>query len=265
MNETKNTIEISVKELWDVFVQRLVILVLVAVIAVFGSFLFDRITYEAQYESTASMYILRDNASMSTSTADAYNEFNLALKMVNDCTYMLKSRTVLEAVIDELGLDYTYEQLYKRISTENPENTRILEVTVQGDSAEQAKRIVDRLCEIGQANIDDAMGFSQITLYEYGNLPEKPCNKTGLTMFLIIGVAAAILTYGVFLVIYLLDDRIRSEEDIERYLGLTVLGEIPDLTDSRKRMNAQGTYGKSAPILNKIKSSGAAGKHERRS
>lgn len=254
MNEINGKM-ITLKDLWDEFVRRLAVMVLAAVIAAVGFFAVDRITYEARYESTASMYILRENGSASSNTSDAYNEFSLALKVVNDCSYMLKSRTVVEQVISELGLDYSYSELYKLIHTENPENTRILEVTVESSSPEQAKRIVDRLCQIGQEKINDAMGASQINLYEYGNLPAKPSNKTGITTFVLVGIVAAVVTYGVFLVRMLLDDRIRTEEDIERVLGVSVLGEIPDMEDSRKN---QGGYGKRP-------SKASAGKRGRRS
>jgi len=56
----------------------------------------------------------------------------------------------------------------------------------------------------------------------------------------LIGAAAAVLTYSVFLVIYLLDDKIMTNDDIERYLGLSVLGEIPDSKEAGK--NRYGYY-----------------------
>lgn len=245
MNDTNSKL-LSLRDLWDILLRRLPAMILAAVIAAGGFFLVDRVTFDPMYESTASMYILRDNESASTSTSDAYNEFSLALKVVNDCSYMLKSRTVLDQVIDELDLDCSYNTLYKLVSTENPENTRILEVTVKSDSPEQAKQIVDLLCQIGQEKINDAMNADQINLYELGSLAQKPCNKTGLTTFVLVGIAAAVVVYGVFLVMFLLDDMIRTGEDVEQLLGLSVLGEIPDLNEPRKK-NAYGAYGKKVP------------------
>ena len=51
----------------------------------------------------------------------------------------------------------------------NPEDTRILEVTVKADSPKMAKAIVDRICTIGAARIEDAMGFQQVNVYELGD------------------------------------------------------------------------------------------------
>ena len=228
MNERSNVRVLTLKDLWSLFIRRLVVIVLAAAIAVGGIFAVDMAFYDPQYSSTATLYILRQNEGENTSSGEAANELSLALRLVYDCNYFLKSRTVLNDVIEELELDMTYSQLYARISAVNPANTRILEITVEGDSPEQAKAIVDRICDIGPAHIEDAMGFSQVHLYEYGDLPEHPSNSPSLLKYIVVGIAAAVLTYGVFLLMLILDDRIRSDEEIETVLGLSILAEIPN-------------------------------------
>lgn len=111
---------------------------------------------------------------------------------------------------------------------------------MEADTPEQAKQIVDAICEIGQEKITQAMGFQQVNLYEYGTLNSKPCNTTSMTTYLLVGMIAAILVYSAFLIIFLLDDRIRTEQDIERYLGLSVLGDIPNAND--KKNHQYGYY-----------------------
>lgn len=242
MNQTNNTRIITLLDLWDIFRQRFLIIVLAAVLVAGCCFGVDVITYTPEYSSTATMYILRENDKMSSGTgAEAYNELTLALKVVNDCTYLLKSRTVVSQVIDELALDMSYQSLSRRISTKNPENTRILEVTVTARSPQEAKQIVDKLCAIGQVQIAEAMGFNQLNFFEYGTLPSRPSNSINLTLNVLIGGAVGAVIYLLSVLAFLLDDRIRTEEDIERHLGLTVLGEIANLEDVK---NGRYGYGK---------------------
>ena len=242
MENQENTRVVTLKDLWELLIQRLPVIVLAAVIAVSGLFVMNLATYDPEYESTAMLYILRQGDD-STSSGDASNDFSLALKVVNDCTYLLKSHTVLDAVIDELELDTDYKELYKTVSTRNPDNTRILEVTVRAESPELAKQIVDKICELGKESITKAMGFEQVNLFEYGRLEKLPCNKMSILVYAIVAVAAAVLTYSVYMVLYLLDDGVRTSEDIERYLGISVLGEIPDAKESVKNGNAY-VYGR---------------------
>ena len=239
---------VTLKDLWGVFIRRLWVMILAAVVVAGGLLLINRMTFVPTYSSTATLYILRQDNDTATGNSDS--DFSLALKVVNDCDYLLKSHSVLDEVIQKLNLEIDYKDLSKSVSTSNPENTRILEVTVESDSPENAKRIVDALCEIGQEKITAAMGFRQVNLYEYGTLNDKPCNTTSMTTYLLAGIIAAILVYSVFLIIFLLDDRIRTEEDIERYLGLSILGDIPKADD--KKSHHYGYY----------KSYGAQGKKD---
>ena len=243
MDQQTNVRVISLKDLWDIFIQRLWIMVLAAVLAVGGLFFFISLTFVPVYESTATLYILRqDEKEVTTGMSD---DFSLALKVVNDCDYLLKSHSVLDEVIDKLNLDITYSSLSQCVTTKNPENTRILEVTVTSDTPEQAKRIVDNICLVGTEKITEAMGFEQVNLYEHGILNPEPCNKLSLMTYALIGLIVAILTYSAFLIAFLLDDRIRTDEDIERYLNLSILGEIPNFNDTKKNHYGYSTvYGK---------------------
>lgn len=236
--EQQTTVRIiTLKDLWDIFIHRFWVMVLAAITVMGGMFLVIRLTYVPQYESTATLYILRQDNEQSGSSSVS-SDFSLALNVVSDCTYLLKSHSVVDAVIDELHLDIPYEELSKIISTNNPDNTRVLEVNVKAGSPELAKSIVDSICQIGAGKIEEAMGFNQVNLYEYGVLNTRPCNTTGLMAYLLVGIVTAILVYSVFLVTFLLDDRIRSEEDVEHYLGLSILGDIPNADDPKK-----GRYG----------------------
>ena len=199
MNQKANFKTVTLKDLWGIFVQRLWAIILAACICCGGFLVFNRMTFVPQYASTATLYILRQADGATAS--DASSDFSLALKVVNDCTYLLKSHTVLDEVISSLNLDMEYEDLYDCVSTSNPEDTRILEVTVKADSPELAKRIVDRICTIGSKRIEDAMGFQQVNLYELGTTDPDPCNSTRMLTFAFAGVVAAVVTYVIFLII----------------------------------------------------------------
>lgn len=241
MENSSSVRVITLKELWELFVQRWWVILLAAVICAGGFFTINQITFVPKYQSTATLYILKQNESESNTSSD---DFSLALKVVNDCDYLLKSHSVLDQVIEQLNLDISYEDLSKAVSTSNPEDTRILEVSVEADSPEEAKRIVDAVCKVGTESITAAMGFQQVNLYEYGTLDEKPCNQTRKLTYAVVGAVAAVLTYTAFLIFYLVDDTLRTDEDIQQHLGLTILGDIPNANNtSKKHYGYYSAYG----------------------
>ena len=241
-NETIMEYNIDLKSLFNLFVKRLPVLVLAAAVAVGAFFAYDTFTYVPEYQSTAVLYVLKQtNDGDAASTQD----FNLALNVTTDCTILLKSHSVLDEVISELELNTTYDKLAKSVTTSNPTNSRVLNVVVRSDSPENAKRIVDKVCEIGSEQIEQAMGFKQVNFYEHGTLNQTPSNRTSILIYIAIGMAAAVLVYLIFAAKLIFDDRIDSDEDIEKYLDLAVIGVIPDANaTSGKKYGKYGRYGK---------------------
>lgn len=231
MEQQSNARVITLTDLWSVFVHRLWTIILVVLIAVSSFYIVKSVTYTPKYESTATLYILKQDNEVSD--YETSSNFSLALNVVNDCDYLLKSHAVLDEVITETGLDISYDSLCDSISISNPENTRILEVSVESSSPQLSKKIVDRVCEIGADKIEDAMGFQQVNLYEYGIYNEEPCNRTSITTYILAGLIVAVLTYAVFLIIFLLDDILRTDEDIYKQLKLHVIGDIPNANDTK--------------------------------
>ena len=251
MNENTTQQVITFRDIWELFLQRLVIVLLVTAVAVACFFVYDTATYTPLYQSTATLYIAGDDSFEGNTSADAYNTYSLALKVVNDCDYLLSSRSVLDQVINEMNLKTSFPVLQSRISTDNPTNTRILEVMVEIEDPQLAKQVVDRLCEIGETKINEVMGANYVRLYEYGTLSNVPCNATPKSTYLIVGAIAAVITFGICLLVFLLDDRLKSTEHIEQILGLSVLGDIPDSNTINQRSRygyyrgrGYGPYGK---------------------
>ena len=258
MNNTKSARMVTFGDLKDEFFAHIWVILGAAVLCVVLFLGYNAVTFTPEYESRATLYILKQDGGSS----DEYtsSDFSLALNVVNDCTYLLRSHKVLDDVITQLRLDVSYEDLAKRISTSNPDGTRVLEVIVRADSPEDAQKIVNCVCKVGADAISEAMGFQQVNLYEYGTLNDRPCNRTGIKAYVFIGLGAAVLTYAIYLLVFLLDDKIRTEEDVHDYLGLSVLGEIPNANDKgHGRYAAQ--YGKKGryAYASRYETYGAAG------
>lgn len=223
---------ITLRDVWQILTRRIWLIGLMSLGCVVLTFIGNSLLFTPEYASTATLYILRQDEGMVQEQAAA--DFSLALNVVNDCTYLLKSHAVLDEVIDALGLNVPYETLSEAISASNPADTRILEVTVLGNSPQDAKAIVDMVCTVGAERIESAMGFRQVNLYEYGTLEQTPCNRLQPVIYLLVAIVAAIGVCAVLTLKLLLDDTIYSTEDVERYTEMNLLGSIPTAGQMKK-------------------------------
>lgn len=242
MNNNESTIKFS--DLFYLFISKLWIMILVAVIIGGSIFAFKYATYTPLYKSTGSIYILRQGADSDES--DYNSDFSLALSVVSDCTKLLTSRTVLNQVIADNSLTYEYYELMNMISITNPSNTRYLEISVMSDSPEKSKMIVDSICAIGKEQIVSVMGFNQVNIVDEGTLPTDPANSKYTYDIIIGALVGFVLTYIIFALIFIFDDRISDPDLVEKYLDLSVLALIPNMKKDKSDNNAYMYQGKTA-------------------
>ncbi len=241
-NNNESTIKFS--DLMYLFVSKLWIMILVAVIVGSSIFVYKYVTYEPLYKSTGSIYILRQNSDSDDS--DYNSDFSLALSVVSDCTKLLTSRTVLNQVIEDNALPYAYYELSSMITITNPSNTRYLEISVLSDSPEKSKIIVDSICEIGKEQIVSIMGFNQVNIVDEGTLATGPANSKYSYTFILGALVAFILTYIVFALFYIFDDRISDPDLLEKYLDVSVLALIPNMYKEKTNSSNSVYQGRTA-------------------
>ncbi len=242
MERKETTFEITLADIWDVFAHHFIPIILAALLSAAAYFAYDSYTRIPLYNSKASMYVLNQKNIKEYETTSA--DFSFANTVLGDCTYIIKSHAVLDAVIDELQLDMSYGALANSITVNNPEGTCVLEVTVKTEDAELSKMVVDSVCHISADKIAHTLGIlDQVSVYTEGIVDHTVANTVPISRFALVGILAALVVYAIFFLIYILDDKIKSEEDIEHYLGLSVLGDIPNgHGDNHKKGKYNGYY-----------------------
>ena len=120
-----------------------------------------------------------------------------------------------------------YEGFVGTVSVENPTNTRFIYITVRNNDPYMAKTIVDKLTDVSAERMGTIMETEKPNVADYGNVPEHPTSPSLTKNALIGAVLGFILSVGVILVLYLMNDAIQTTEDVEKYLGINTLGLIP--------------------------------------
>lgn len=225
MNErinSKDEIEIDLLELLYVLKSRMLIIIVSMIICGIVAVGYTKLCVQPMYSSTSIMYILTQSTSL-TSLAD----IQLGTQLTSDYVQLIKSRSVLEQVIDNLNLDYKYDELGELITVTNPDNTRILEVTVNATEPKAAKQIVDELSEVSRNKISDIMSTDAPNIVQKGYVSNDPVNVHLLKNTILGILIGFVLSGGAVISVYLIDDTITTEDDIEKYLEINTLASIP--------------------------------------
>lgn len=223
--------EIDLLEFVRAFWHRLWLILLAALAGGVIAWSYSRYVLTPQYQSTAMLYVLSKDTTL-TSLAD----IQLGSQLTLDYQVLVTSRPVLEEVIEELQLEMTYRQLRASISVSNPSDTRFLNLTVTNPDPFLAKQIVDKVATTSSDYIGDIMEMVPPKLIEDGEVPlfkSSPNNTKNAILGLLAG---AMLVCGIIAVEILLNDTICTEEDVTKYLDLTVLASVP-LREGEKKEN----------------------------
>ena len=154
---------------------------------------------------------------------------------------LVKSRPVVEGVIAELGLEDTYEELCSKISVANAADTRILAITVTDENPRMAQNIANQLRGAVAEQIQEVMRVDEVTVVEEANLPDRAARPSAFKNFVIGGFVGVFLVIAVVVLIFVMDDRIKTQEDVEKYLQLGILGTIPVIDEKGRKKSMKKT------------------------
>lgn len=235
-------VKVSLADLLRILIEKLWIMALAALVAGGSMYLYSSYTYKPSYTSTSKIYILRKE---NNETAQGYAQsLTAALNIVNDCKLIIKTETTMQMVIDDTGLDMKASSLLSRVSLSSSEDSRIVLITAKASDPETAKLIADKVAEKGIERIYQVMTYDQASLMENGRVPSSPSNSVYSSKITIVAFAAALLVYLFYIIKMICNDKISEPEQINDYLGLSVLGMIPNEDDmaSKKKYRGHGYY-----------------------
>lgn len=155
--------------------------------------------------------------------------------LVNECAELIKSERILEPVIKELDLDMTSQELQKMIETEVMRETRIITISVESENEEETKKIADSIRKISSEKFPEILEVKAVETIEEGIISENLYSSL-IKKNTAIGVVLGLL-FSVCIIVwlYIFDDKIKSTEDIKRYLGLDILGAVPYTSKKNNR------------------------------
>ena len=188
--------------------------------AIFGAY--HTFLLKPSYQADASIYIT------STDSMISFSDLQLSAALTDDYANIIKSRTVLNRVIDELDLNLNYKQLGALISVENPDSTHIVDIKVTCDDPELSRNITNALMNISVDQIYQVIGSGEPTVIDYAMAEAVQDVTPGLKKYLMLGaLLGALIVCAIVVLRMLTDTTLKTVDDIDRYLHLPVLAAVP--------------------------------------
>lgn len=219
--------ELELREYWSILRKRWILVVLIPVIAIIVSGLFSFFVLQPQYDASTTLLV---NQKTNNSAPIQYQDIQTSEALVKTYSDIIKSRTIESAVIQDLHLNLTTDQLDKMVSVSSPDQSQVIQVTVTSPDVHQAAGIANDLAAEFQSKAQTIMDVQDVHVVDKAIVPAhphkvKPNKKLNLAIALILGLMVSV---GLAFLLEYLDTRIRTEDDVRRYLNLPLLGSVVD-------------------------------------
>lgn len=222
-NVQNDEVEIDIGHILSILWEKILVIIATGIIVGLAGFLVSKFLITPKYESETKLYVLNRANDSATTLSDV----QLSTQLTKDYQILVTSAPVMNQVIKELGLNMKASELALTISVDTPSDTRVLQITVTSDDPKRAKDIADKVAQVSSKKICDIMKIEQVNVIEEGSLSEEPAVDT-VQKWTLIGLALGIvLSCAVIIIRSMLDDTVKTTEDVEKYFDLSTLAVIP--------------------------------------
>jgi capsular polysaccharide biosynthesis protein len=217
--------EINLKDHFTIIKKRLWILVLLTIITTSIGMIKNTYFVTPLYQSTTRIIIGADEL------------------MITNLKVLMRDSSVLQLVANSLGINRSPEGLAQQISVNSVENSQIVSISVIDTDPKIAAEIANTTANIFKDEIPNIIGFDNVKLLTAAKINPFPINPAQNSTIIMFALAGLVIGIGIIYFLDSLDDSIKSNEDIENMLGLTVLGNV-------SRMNKKSMKKKNSKVKN---------------
>lgn len=215
---------IDLMDLLGFYFSRLPLLIAAVLIGAIGAGLITRFLIPDKFTATSRMYMV----SASSDSVVNLTDLNIGTSLSSDYVELMQTRPIVENVIDELGLKYSYEEILRMISLSVVPNTRIVKISVTSTDPKEAMIIANQMAKTSRVELPKVMEAPTPTIAELAVLPTKR-SAPSLSTNVVIGSAALLtIALAALTITYCMDDTIKTSEDLEKAFGILPLSVIPE-------------------------------------
>ncbi|MDE5053934.1 Wzz/FepE/Etk N-terminal domain-containing protein [Niallia taxi] len=222
---------LGIKELFQTLKKRVFLIMLFTLVAMIVSGIVSYFVITPEYKSSTQILV---NQTKDDESVYNYNEVQTNVQLISTYSVIIKSAAILNTVKNDLDLNISVSKLNEKISVESAQNSQIMTVSVIDSDPALALQIANKTADVFEKNIKDIMSVDNVTILPLADDQENqsPISPNPVLNIVIGAVVGLFIGVGLAFLLEYLDNTVKTEQDIEKLLGLPVLGAIPLIDDS---------------------------------
>lgn len=222
--------EIDLRELFNIFwnkkFQILVITIIFVIIGAVYTIGFKTPMYNS---STSLVLAMSETTEDSSTNSITTTDITLNSKLVSTYSELVKSKNVLREVISNLGIEEDEDTLRNNVNVSSVEDTELIEITVSHENAVYAAKIANEIAKVFSNKVNEIYKINNVYILDEAEVEDVPSNINYVKDIVIFAIIGMVVAFAYVFVLSLLDNTIKTEEEIEKAYGIHVLVSIPKI------------------------------------
>ena len=227
-------IEIDLWELFQILLKNWLWILLSTLGCAILGLLITMFLITPKYRAEATMIV---NTRQDQTTTVTNDQITSAQKLVDTYSIIIRSRRVIDPIMEKLNIEADYESFVKNIIVESVNDTQVMSIQVENKDPEIALQVVQEIVDRAPGAIISTVEAGSVNVvsepYVNSEVPVSPSKLKNTAIAAFIGL---FISSGAFLLIAFLDNTFKSEEDIQKQLGLVTIGIIPTTESCKKKV-----------------------------
>ena len=222
--------EIDLKELFEVFWKKKAIIILVTILFAIIGLGYTKYLITPKYKSATTVLLAQNNSESEKDITNEITQTDITLnqKLVSTYGVLVKSKNVIGQVLENLNMrNMNEEEVRKNISVKAVEDTQVIEITYVNEEPRVAYLITNELSKVFGEKVVEIYNINNVYVVDKAELATEPYNINNIRNILIFAIAGFGLSCITIFIFSLFDTTVKTQEDVEKKTGLSVLAQIP--------------------------------------
>jgi capsular polysaccharide biosynthesis protein len=225
---------LDLRDIFSIIWKRMFMIVSIVVVSTITVGVISYFVLEKEYQATTTLIVGKSNEATQDYQLQ-YNDVMLYQKLVKTYQEIAKSRTIAQEVIGSLGLSYSTAELQEKITVSAVGDTQVISIQIVDHNPSLAAQIANKLVEVFKEQIVEIMKVESVNVIDEAVVPNSPIRPRPVMNVAMAFAASLMVGLGIAFLLDYMDRTIKTAQDVETYLELPVIGEIPDMSQLSER------------------------------
>ena len=237
--------ELDLKELFNIFWAKKIQIVLITIIFLVIGIIYTVGFVTPMYSSSTALILASSgNATGANTNTITTTDLTVNSKLVPTYSEIVKRKSVLREVIDNLGIDVQEGTLRNNVSVNSVKDTDVIEITVKSENPAYAAQIANEIAKVFTNKVKEIYNIDNVQILDEAEVNTNPSNINPVKDVMIFGLIGLVVAVVYVLILNMLDTTVKTAEDIEKSFNVPVLVSIPLYGAEAKKVKTKAKGGR---------------------